>query len=77
MEMVPAQLWDGKGLLTVRRRSDDGAVKGRRRLVSVGRRKVRPARGRERSRVKDREREFSAFEILNAIFNFFKSTDGE
>ncbi|GMN20533.1 hypothetical protein TIFTF001_050046 [Ficus carica] len=44
--MVPAQLWDGKGLLMARRRSDDGTVKGRRRLVSVRRRNVRVARER-------------------------------
>ncbi|GMN56057.1 hypothetical protein TIFTF001_025177 [Ficus carica] len=38
VEMVPAQLRDCKGLLTTRRRSGAGAVKGGRRLVSVGRR---------------------------------------
>ena len=34
MKLVTAQQSDGKGLLTARRRSDDGAVKGRRGEVS-------------------------------------------
>ncbi|GMN51240.1 hypothetical protein TIFTF001_020396 [Ficus carica] len=41
VEMVPAQLWDGKGPLTARRRSGAGTVKGGCRLVSVGRRNAK------------------------------------